>query len=220
MTDDAGTPTDIDWDEAIRGERGLDGLMVLVALAMVAGYLLLRGVPASAADRVRLLIGGGVFFLLFVVSVLGLIGRERRRNRSGELRLRHAIRAHVDPGPEWQDRADAYAERAVQGSFLWWLYLLLGIAQFVAGRWERPAVVAVGGVLLLGGLVGVLLWQRSLAIAGRRWLDDPPGREPLAPYAPPPDQRPWNISARQGFVLALLVLATLAALVGAIHAFG
>jgi hypothetical protein len=220
VTDDAGTPTDIDWDEAMCRERRLDGLLVLFALVMVAGYLLLRGVSFSAADRVGLLIGGGVLFTLFVVSILGLIGRDGRRNWSDELRLRHAIRAHVDPGPEWQDRADAYAERAVHGSLLWWLYLLLGIAQVLAGREERPAVVAVGGVLLLGGLVGVLLWQRSLAIAGRRWLDDPPGREPLAPYAPPPDQRPWTISARQGIVLALLVIATVAALVGAIHAFG
>jgi len=99
---------------------------------------------------------------------------------------------------------DVYAERAATGRWFVWLQVLIWLPQVVQGRWEDPGVAVPGAVLLGAGLLGVLVWHRRLAVASRRWLNDPPGPSRDPRYSPPPE-RPWTVTGRQAVLLLVLV---------------
>jgi hypothetical protein len=211
-------PTEVDWDAAVRSERRLDALLMLSVLAAMSGYVLLRDDPATSAGRLRVLVGA-VIFAVFVAHRLGLIRLRGEPGRADVHRVRRAVRAHVDPGPALRKHADSYAERQSLNPLFWFSVPFAGV-QILNGRWDHPLASGVASVLLVSGIVGSLLWLRPMTAAGRRWLDNPPGREHLGPYVSRPDQRPWTISARQGVVLALLLTATVAAVAAAILTLG
>jgi hypothetical protein len=208
--------TDSAWAAGIRRERRSEALLVLGELTALAGWFLLRRDPARVPGPTWAGLAAITVFLL-VLQGRALRPTRRRTLQDGH-RVRYAIRAHVDPGPRLRGVADAYAERrATTWSF--WL-LLLWLPQAVSGRWHQPAVAVPSAVLLAAGLAGTIFWYRRLAAASRRWLDDPPGRAPRPPYVPPPDQRPWTITWRQGALLVALVVGVTGALVAASQWFG
>jgi hypothetical protein len=149
------------------------------------------------------------------VNLSGLVGLPGGAER---YRVRYAVRAHVDPGPGLQDEADTYAERRATTWHLW--LLPFWSVQLVHGRWHEPAMAVPASVLLVGGVAGMVVWYRRSAAASRRWLDDPPGRAPRPRFTPPPDQRPWTLTARQGSLLVVLVVTTVGVLGGAAQLFG
>jgi hypothetical protein len=206
-----GTPDATDRDAGVRRERRHEGVLLVSVLVALAGCVLLRLDLDRTSDRIRLALVAAVF-LAFGAHRLGL-GAVSGRGRTETLRLRSAIREHVDPGPALQERTDDLAERGTTGGP--WILLVVLIGQLAGGRWQHPAVAVPGGLLLVAGTAGVLLWYRRWAAVCRRWLDDPPGRAPRARFALPADQRPWTISARQGVVMAVLVIVTVSALVAA-----
>jgi hypothetical protein len=182
--------TDSAWAAGIRRERRSEALLVLAELAALAGFVLLRGDPATQ------LLSTWVAIAALTVILLRLQGSEpcgagRPARWPGRLPGSiYAVRAHVDPGDRMQEEADAYAEQRAQ---TWWPWVLpFWLLQLVGGRWREPAVAVPAVLLLVVGLAGMVCWYRRLAAAGRRWLDDPPGRAPRPPYVPPPDQRPWT----------------------------
>jgi hypothetical protein len=194
------TVTTHDWDAGERRERRLEALLGLAVLMVLVGWPLVRLDLDSRSDR-GWLIGMAVVGL---VATALWIGSLRWRGRKGAFRVRHAIREHVDPGPHLRDETDVYAERAATGRWFVWLQVLIWLPQVVQGRWEDPGVAVPGAVLLGAGLLGVLVWHRRLAVASRRWLDDPPGPSRDPRYSPPPE-RPWTVTGRQAVLLLVLV---------------
>jgi hypothetical protein len=212
------TPPDVDRNAGLRGERRHEGVLLASALVALAGWVLLRLELASTADRIRLAV-----LLLVVLATsthrMGLAGLAWRRSGTETLRSRSAIRRHVDPGSELQERTDELAERGATGGGPWILLVVL-IGQLAGGRWQHPVVAVPGALLLVAGSAGVLLWYRRWAAVCRQWLDDPPGRAPRPRFVLPADQRPWTISARQAAVLVVLVIGTLSALIAAYRTLG
>jgi hypothetical protein len=207
------TVTNHDWNAGIRRERRLDGLLSLCITAALAGYALLcLDLPATA---------GRVWIVVGLLS-LALFATQQWANGSGRrgverFRLRHGVRVHVDPGPQWRDQADAQADRESQG-WVAWVYLLAAAIQLPGGRWEEPATAVPGALLLMAGGAGAFAWYRRLATVSQRWLDDPPGPSRGPRYSPPPDQRPWTITGRQAVLFVVLSIGTVTALFAAAQA--
>jgi hypothetical protein len=202
--------TEADWTAGERRERRLEGLLALVGLTVLVGWALLRLDLGSGSGRAWLT-GGALASLLGLVVWVGSAGW---RARKGSFRIRYAVRRHLDPGPEFRKAADAFAEQTAIGSWVIWLQPVIWAPQVVGGRWEEPGVAVPGLLLLVIGLVGVIVWNRRMAAASRRWLDDPPGPARAGGWLPPPE-RPWTVTGRQAVLLVVLVglvgVATVAA---------
>jgi hypothetical protein len=211
------TPDATDRDDGVRRERRHEGVLLVSVLVALAGWVLLRLELARTADRIALT-AAALALAVFGPCRLGLVALAGRGGRD-TLVLRHAIREHVDPGLAQQEQADAVAERAATGGGRW-IPIVILVGQLAGGRWQHPAVAIPGALLLVAGTAGVVLWYRRWAAVCRRWLADPPGRAPRPRFVLPSDQRPWTISARQGVVLAVLVMVTVSALVAAYRTLG
>jgi hypothetical protein len=205
---------DVDWNAGIRRERRGELARLAWVLVALTGLAVLQYDPAEGRGRGWLLFVGaaGLAFTAFVVGRLVVDGLRHHWRRS---RLRFAIRAQLDPGAELLPRAERLARRwATYATAAWWLPLF-GALQLPRGRWAEPAAATMGAVIMAAGLLGTGIWQHRLGSAAQRWLDAPPGQPSRPLFSPPPDQRPWTLTPRQGALFGGLVIATVAVLAAA-----
>jgi hypothetical protein len=200
----------VDQDSGIRRERRGDLARLAWMHVALAGLAVLQYDPDEGRGPYWLVCVGAMG-LTFVLFVLGRMVLDGRRGRSSHYRLLFAIRAHLDPGLEVRPRAEQLASRWAWGrSAAWWLPLFAA-PQLIRGTWEEPAVATAGALVMAAGVLGLGTYHHRLGTAAQRWLDHPPHGG--FPYVPPPDQRPWTITPREGLLLIGLTLGTLVALV-------
>ena len=93
-----------------------------------------------------------------------------RAQRSDVLRVQHALRAHVDPGPRLRTKVDLAARRTAGSSRVIWLWPVPVASLLLQGQWHRP-LVAVPAAVVLVGLVAALVpyWRGRCRTAGGGW---------------------------------------------------
>ncbi|MQA34212.1 hypothetical protein [Modestobacter roseus] len=137
------------------------------------------------------LLGPLGWWLVGCVAVVSLLGtgvtrlREPAPRQVAARRIQHALRAHVDPGPELRERADRQAA-SLAGHRWVAAFLVVAPLLFVdSAPWDRAVLagVAVAALVVLFAALAVTV-ARSARDA-RRWLTDPPGPPRVLPPAPP-----------------------------------
>lgn len=125
---------------------------------------------------------------------------ERRRSADAR-RIEHALREHLDPGPELRERADRQAQHLSRAGWSAPVFPLLLLTLLDDAPWDRPALAVPAVVVLAGGLGVLMLFVLRSARDARRWLADPPG----PPRQLPPPLR-WQRSIRWVAVLGAIAL--------------
>jgi hypothetical protein len=168
-----------DWAAGVRRERFRDPVAFAVGAAYAAGVLLLRR-DLSVQDPL-VWIAAAVGICLAVVGPA--IALRLRPCVSDVYRVRHAVRAHLDPGPALRAKADKQALMWSATGPLAWFVLIGGVLQLLRPRWDEPALALSGAALVLVAAAVAVRECRRRGAAGDRWLDDPPGppREPRPP---------------------------------------
>jgi hypothetical protein len=165
----------VDWEAAVRRGRCRDAVSVLPIIGWVAGFVLLNRhwVAAARAPEIALVAGVGTGIVVLVTRLA--LGRASTTS----YRMQHAIRAHIDPGPELRATTDQLALRRSVRWYLWGVPFAV-VDVFLRGRWDTPSLALPGAVLLVVSGACVVLWARRFANAADRWVEDPPGppREP------------------------------------------
>ncbi len=203
------TPTgDVDWAEAERRQRRRDLLAAPSSLVFLTGIVLLTGRFGFWTGTAAWLAAGA----FPVVAAVAAAAAPRNRARvAAAHRIEAALRHHADPGPELRVRADAQARYLTGVAWAGWPVVLGSVGLLIGGRWdERPAVAAVGAVLVVGVAAAFVRWWRARLSDARRWLADPPG--PPRDPPPPTTAERWLTGRRAAALLAGPVL--LPALVG------
>jgi hypothetical protein len=203
-----GAVKQVDWDDVERRSRRREPLGFLVLIAVMVSWMALTG--RFVATGTVGWIAVGLYACLFV----GLLVAQRsvprlRATAAAGYRVMHALRHHVDPGPELRERADRHARYVAELWIRWWMVVPLVALPLMTARWDRPLVAVPSAAVLLTA-VGV--FSRSLQRhrqSALHWVADPPG-----PARSMPELRRWErwaTSRRFALVLAGVLIVTIAA---------
>ena len=208
------TSRDVDWAEVDRRGRRQELLSVpLVALAFAAMVLLRGGEFAFLEGRLAWLAAAVPVLVVVGVQVLTRAVPRMRTRQAEAYRIQHALRQHVDPGPELRSRLDRQARYGAAVSWIVWVFPLAPIGLLLTARWDRPATTVPAAVVLVAVTAAFIAYFRRLTAAAQRWVADPPGptRE-----VPPPGRAERLITSPRvfaGVIGGSVVLAVAAGLV-------
>ena len=200
------TTPDVDWAAVEERARRRELLTVPLLAAWFGSW-------AAVTGRFILWEGPGAWWAVtaYLVGFVVLLAAQRRvprlhRNAVLGHRIQHALREHVDPGPEARGRTDVFARRQARLQWVVWMSPLIVIGVLAGGRWDRPGIAVPGAVVFVAvTAAGVRMLHRQFRDA-TRWVADPPG--PERDVAPPTRLDTWT-SGRRLWLLAgaLFVLA-------------
>lgn len=164
---------DAAWALGIRHERRHEAELLVVAVVTTAALVVLRLDPADPDDR------GLVHFFAwllagYAVGAVIWVWSGARHGRTDRYRCLHALRQGLDPGPGLRARAGRIARQQRSNRWAAWLTPLVFGPQLLLGHWQNLPLTVPAAVVFAAGLALLTARQRSLGVAARRWLDDPP----------------------------------------------
>ena len=175
-------------------------------MLLTGGY---AGLHGTAAWALLAAVAGSATAVALLAPVVPALAR-----RSAEVaRMRSALHARVDPGPDLRARVDVYARRVLRLHWVGRVMPVLPAVLLLQGRWDRPATALPAAVALIAGYAALALWHQRQTIAAARWVADRPG--PLRAVPAPPWWEPWLDGRRLlglvgGYVLLVVVVTLLA----------
>ncbi|WP_299957764.1 hypothetical protein [uncultured Modestobacter sp.] len=205
----------VDWTAVDRRGRRQDAVAVVCLTAFFASLVALTGGLGFVEGTAAWWALAGYLGFFAVLLVLQRTVPRMRRNAVRGHRFMHALREHIDPGPELRDMADVYARRQARLRGVVWLFPLPVVGMLLGGRWDRPFLAVPAAVLLaLLAAAGAGLVHRQVR-AARRWVADPPG--PIRDVAPPNGLERWTGGRRLvGLVVVCMLVAFAAGLLAAV----
>ncbi|WP_324277546.1 hypothetical protein [Blastococcus brunescens] len=164
---------DVDWDAGVRYERREEAELFALLVLSVGALVVVRYDPTDPDDHWAISVAVGGLAALPVGAAI-CFWWSRRSGRSDRYRCVHAIRSGLDPGAGLRSRTERLARGYAADRWLAWLTALVFASQAVLGHWQHLAVTVPAAIVFLVGL-GIATWRRQwLAVAAKRWLDDPP----------------------------------------------
>jgi hypothetical protein len=149
---------DVDWAEVERRGRRRNLLGFVIVPAFFGGTVLLTGRFAFWEGAAAWVALGGFLVLTLGVAVV-MLATPRLRARTGEsVRMQYALRHHVDPGPDFRERTDAYARGMAVTGWLGWAFPLVLVTYFVQAQWDRPLLAVPSALVLVAAVVAYVLW--------------------------------------------------------------
>ncbi|SFF31056.1 hypothetical protein SAMN05216574_11190 [Blastococcus tunisiensis] len=194
---------DVDWVEVER--RGRVTGLLLPALVVVLGAcrVLLTGdyagLHGAAARSLLLAVVGLVLAAPLAAATVPVL----RALRDTAVRVQHALRAHVDPGPGLRARVDVLARRSLRLRWTGRALPLLPLSVLVQADWDGARALPAAVVLVVAYAV-LAGWHHRQVAAASRWAADPPGPPRAGP--PIPWWEPWLGGRRLLGLLAAYVL--------------
>ena len=203
----APAPDVVDWAEVDRRGRRAGLLLPTLVLALGASRVLLTGdyagLHGEAARRLLL----AVVLLVLVPPAAAAVLPGLRARQDAAARMQHALRAHVDPGPELRSRVDVLARRSLRLRWMSRTLPVLPLSVLVQADWQSPSVVP-AALVLLAAYCALAVWHRRQVVAAARWIAVPVG--PARPVPPVPWWEPWLGGRRLLALLLVYVLVVVA----------
>ncbi|WP_222193678.1 hypothetical protein [Modestobacter italicus] len=180
------------------------------ATAYTAALVIAQGgrFPALLGPLGWWLVGAVAVVSLLVTAVTRLRGPGHRQVAAR--RIQHALRAHVDPGPELRERADRQARHLAGQRWAAPFFLVVPLLFVDAAPWDRPVLAGAALAVLVAAFAAIAVTTARSGRDARRWLADPPGPpRPLPPAAPwqrvaPVAMAVGGASAVASFVIGLI----------------
>jgi hypothetical protein len=194
----------VDWAEAERRGRRAGLLLPALVVPLGASRVLLTGDYAGlhgAAARWLLLVVG---LLVVAVPLAAAVVPALRTRQAVAARVQHALREHLDPGPELRGRVDVLARRSLRLRWMGRILPVLPLSVLLQADWDRASAVP-AAVVLLAAYAALAVWHHRQVASAARWTADPPGPPRTAP--PTPWWEPWLGGRRLLGLVGVYVLA-------------
>ncbi len=193
----------VDWTEVERrGRRRLLALPALV-IGLGASRVLLTGDYAGLHGTAARSLLVAVAVAILTVPLAAGVSTTLRIRQDTAARVQHALRAHVDPGPDLRARVDVLARRSLRLRWMGRALPVLPLSVLVQADWGRASALPAAGVLV-AAYAALAVWHHRQLAAARRWTAFPAG--PSRPLPPVPWWEPWLGGRRLLALLAAYVL--------------
>ena len=199
------TSTDAYWAAVERRGRRTELLTAPLLATFFTALVALRGGEFGFWEGRAAWVAVAVLVAIaVVVQVLAHAVPRMRRRQLEAHRLQHALRRHVDPGPELRSKVDQQARYLAGISWAVWVFPVGLLGLLVGARWDRPATTVPAVLVVVAAFAAIGVNFHRQTTAARRWVADPPG----PPRDPPPAGRAerWMTGVRPLLVLTGIVL--------------
>jgi hypothetical protein len=199
----------VDWAEVERRGRWAGLLLPVLVIALGASRVLLTGNYAGLHGAAARWLLAAVVGVVLAAPAAAAVAPALRARLDAAARIQHALRAHVDPGPELRARVDVLARRSLRLRWMGRALPVLPLSVLVQTDWDAAAAVPAALVLLVA-YCALALWHSRQREAAARWIAVPVG--PVRPFPPVPWWEPW-LGGRRLLALAAGYVVVVVAIV-------